>query len=115
MQDEKEALVKSRKRTAELMTQIRHICALMHRLGLSVLSTASAPGKGRNNELPARDQDSESLKCFLDRVKKERDAEPLKLSLGIGDPVGQAAKAQGFPDIDQIRPLACAAISNALS
>ena len=115
MQDEKEALVKSKKRTAELMSQIRHICALMHRLGLSVLSTASAPGKGQNNELPARDQDSESLKSFLDRGKEMRDAEPLKLSQGIGDPVGQAAKAQGFPDIDQIRPLACAAINNALS
>ncbi|CDJ29234.1 LOW QUALITY PROTEIN: kinesin heavy chain, putative [Eimeria mitis] len=115
MQDEKEALVKSKKRTAELMGQIRHICALMHRLGLSVLSTASAPGKGQDNELPARDQDSESLKSFLDRIKEKRDAEPLKLSLGIGDPVGQAAKTQGFPDIDQIRPLACAAISNALS
>ncbi|CDI80302.1 kinesin heavy chain, putative [Eimeria praecox] len=115
MQDEKEALVKSKKRTAELMSQIRHICALMHRLGLSVLSTASAPAEGQNSELPARDQDSESLQSFLDRVKEKREAEPLKLSLGIGDPVGPTAKAQGFPDVDQIRPLACAAISNALS
>ncbi|CDJ64465.1 kinesin heavy chain, putative [Eimeria necatrix] len=115
MQDEKEALVKCKKRTAELTSQIRHICALMHRLGLSVLSTASAPAKGQDSLLAPRDQENESLKAFLDRVREKRDAEPLKLSLSVGDPVGQSAKARGFPDIDQIRPLACAAISNALS
>ncbi|KAL8438827.1 hypothetical protein Efla_003864 [Eimeria flavescens] len=115
MQDEKEALVRAKKRSAELSNQIRHICALMHRLGLSVLSTASAPAKGLDASMQPRDRENESLQAFLDRVKEMRDAEPLNLSSGIGDPVGQTARAQSFPDIDQIRPLAYAAISSALS
>ncbi|KAL8272372.1 hypothetical protein Esti_003662 [Eimeria stiedai] len=115
MQDEKEALVKAKKRSAELSNQIRHIYALMHRLGLSVLSTASTPAKGSDASLQPRDKEKESLKAFLDRVKEMRDAEPLNLASGIGDPVGQTARAQSFPDIDQIRPLAYAAISSALS
>ncbi|KAL8445792.1 hypothetical protein Emed_005348 [Eimeria media] len=115
MQDEKEALVKAKKRSAELSNQIRHICALMHRLGLSVLSTASTPAKGLDASMQPRDKEKESLKAFLDRVKETRDAEPLNLASGIGDPVGQTARTQSFPDIDQIRPLAYAAISSALS
>lgn len=115
MQDEKEALAKARKRSAELSNQIRHICALMHRLGLSVLSTASSPAKGSDEGMKPRDKDSESLKAFLDRVKEMREREPLNLASGVGDPLGQAARAQGFPDLDQIRPLAYAAISSALS
>ncbi|KAL8435565.1 hypothetical protein ACSSS7_002410 [Eimeria intestinalis] len=115
MQDEKEALVKAKKRSADLSNQIRHICALMHRLGLSVLSTASTPAKGLDAPMQPRDKEKESLKAFLDRVKEMRDAEPLNLASGIGDPVGQTARTQSFPDIDQIRPLAYAAISSALS
>lgn len=115
MQDEKEALAKAKKRSAELSNQIRHICALMHRLGLSVLCTASAPAKGQDGVIRPRDKDNESLQAYLDRMKEKRDAEPLNLASGFDDPVGQAARAQGFPDIDQIRPLAYAAISSALS
>lgn len=115
MQDEKEALAKSKKRTAELTGQIRDICALMHRLGLSVLTTASTPPKGQGEQMALQGSDNDSLKLFLERVKEKRESGPLNLASGLGDPVGESASLQGFPDIDQIRPLACAAISSALS
>ncbi|OEH74463.1 kinesin heavy chain-like protein [Cyclospora cayetanensis] len=115
MQNEKEALAKAKKRSTELSNQIRHICALMHRLGLSVLSTASASSRAQDGALLLRDKENESLRSFLDRVREKRDSEPLNLASGLGDPVGEAARAQGFLDIDQIRPLVYAAIGSALS
>lgn len=114
MQDEKEALARATKRSTELAQQIRYISALMHRLGLSVLSTASFPGSDVSLASVRRAAESESLSAYLSRIKPLLDTDQ-NISNGIDDNGADITKKYDFPDIDQVRPLAYAVLSNALS